>query len=45
VLSAAGCVFIMWGLPVITWERFGWWLGIGLLFYFLYGYRHSRMRN
>ena len=26
VLSAAGCVFIMYGLPGTAWERFGIWL-------------------
>jgi basic amino acid/polyamine antiporter, APA family len=45
VLSAAGCIFIMRGLPATAWERFGWWLAIGLLFYVLYGYRHSRLRT
>jgi basic amino acid/polyamine antiporter, APA family len=44
VLSAAGCVFIMRGLPQTAWERFIVWLVIGLLVYFLYGYRHSRLR-
>ena len=45
VLSAAGCVFIMYGLPRQAWERFGGWLVIGLVFYFLYGFRHSRLRG
>jgi basic amino acid/polyamine antiporter, APA family len=44
ILSAAGCLFIMKGLPVTAWERFGWWLIIGLVIYVLYGYRHSRLR-
>jgi APA family basic amino acid/polyamine antiporter len=44
VLSAAGCVFIMAGLPRTAWERFGWWLLIGLVLYFTYGYRHSKLR-
>jgi APA family basic amino acid/polyamine antiporter len=44
ILSAAGCVFIMRGLPQTAWERFVIWLAIGLLIYFLYGYRHSRLR-
>jgi len=45
VLSAAGCIFIMRGLPATAWERFGWWLGIGLLMYVLYGHRNSRLRT
>ncbi len=45
LLSAAGCVFIMRGLPHQAWERFGYWLAIGLVLYFLYGYSHSRLRQ
>jgi basic amino acid/polyamine antiporter, APA family len=45
VLSSAGCIFIMRGLPTTAWERFGWWLAIGLLFYLLYGFRNSRLRR
>ena len=44
ILSAAGCLFIMQGLPATAWERFGWWLLIGLVIYVLYGFRHSRLR-
>jgi len=45
ILSAAGCVFIMKGLPHQAWERFGYWLVLGLLLYFVYGYQHSRLRG
>jgi basic amino acid/polyamine antiporter, APA family len=45
LLSAAGCLFIMRGLPHQAWERFGYWLVIGLLLYFAYGFQHSRLRN
>jgi APA family basic amino acid/polyamine antiporter len=41
VLSAAGCLFIMKGLPQQAWERFGYWLVIGLVLYFVYGFKHS----
>jgi APA family basic amino acid/polyamine antiporter len=45
LLSAAGCVFIMYGLPKAAWERFGWWLAIGLILYFTYGFSHSKLRG
>ena len=44
MLSAAGCVFIMYGLPGSAWWRFMWWLVIGLGLYFTYGFRHSKLR-
>ena len=43
--GAAACVFVMWGLPAQAWERFGWWLVIGLLIYVVYGYRNSVLRK
>jgi APA family basic amino acid/polyamine antiporter len=45
VLSAAGCIFIMQGLPTTAWERFGWWLAIGLVLYVAYGYKHSALHK
>ena len=45
LLSAAACVFIMWGLPRQAWERFGIWLVLGLALYFAYGFKHSRLRT
>jgi len=43
--GAAACVFVMRGLPRQAWERFGWWLLIGLTLYFAYGYRNSTLRR
>jgi APA family basic amino acid/polyamine antiporter len=45
-LGGAGiCIFLMNGLPHITWVRFYVWLVIGLAVYLLYGVRHSVMRR
>ena len=43
--GAAACIYTMKGLPVHAWERFGIWLAVGLLLYFFYGYRNSRLRT
>ena len=42
---AAACLFVMKGLPPQAWERFGWWLVIGLVIYIAYGYRNSVLRR
>jgi APA family basic amino acid/polyamine antiporter len=42
-LGAAACLFIMIGLPYQAWERFGIWLALGVLLYFAYGFRHSKL--
>src|SRR5882762_9529025 len=45
IAGAAACVFVMRGLPRTAWNRFGVWLVIGLVVYFAYGFRHSRLRR
>jgi basic amino acid/polyamine antiporter, APA family len=44
-LGAAACVLVMTGLPATAWKRFGVWMALGIVFYFVYGYRHSRLRG
>src|SRR5688572_8989624 len=43
--GAAACIFVMKGLPRDTWIGFAVWLVVGLVFYFSFGYRNSRLRR
>ena len=43
ILSIVFCLYLMLQLPRITWIRFGIWLALGLILYFSYGVRHSRL--
>jgi APA family basic amino acid/polyamine antiporter len=45
MLGAVACVYTMYGLPRSAWERFAIWLVLGLVIYFAYGFRHSRLRS
>lgn len=45
LLGILFCVALMLSLPIETWLRFFIWLGLGMLIYFLYGVRHSRLRH
>ena len=45
VLGIVSCFYLMFGLPWITWLRFGIWLIVGLVIYFFYGYRKSKLRT
>ncbi len=45
LIGATACLYVMTGLPTHAWERFGIWLAIGLILYFLYGFRRSRLRT
>ena len=44
-LAVICCVYLMSELPAVTWWRFVIWLAIGLVFYFMYGFKHSRLRQ
>ncbi len=45
LLGIAMCLYLMLGLPTITWIRFGVWLLVGLGLYFAYGFKNSRLRQ
>ncbi|PKG23559.1 amino acid permease [Niallia nealsonii] len=44
-LAIIFCVYLMMQLSKFTWQGFGVWLVIGLIIYFLYGYRHSKLNT
>jgi APA family basic amino acid/polyamine antiporter len=45
LIAIAMCGYLMIQLPWITWIRFVLWLGVGLVFYVVYGMRHSILQK
>src|SRR5262245_14438038 len=45
IAGIVSCVYLMIGLPWVTWIRFALWLALGLVIYFMYGYKRSGLRN
>jgi APA family basic amino acid/polyamine antiporter len=43
LLAILSCGYLMAVQPRVTWRRFVVWLAVGLVFYFLYGFRRSRL--
>jgi APA family basic amino acid/polyamine antiporter len=43
LVGAASCSYLIYTLPQITWLRFIGWLAIGIVIYFSYSIRHSRL--
>ncbi|WP_165365054.1 amino acid permease [Streptomyces sp. C] len=43
ILGALACAYMMFELDSATWMVFGGWMIVGLVFYFLYGVRRSRL--
>ena len=43
ILAILAALWLMLNLPAETWVRFGIWMVIGLVVYFVYGRRHSRL--
>ena len=45
LLGVLSCFWLMYGLPPDTWARLIVWMGLGLLVYFGYGRRHSKVQQ
>jgi basic amino acid/polyamine antiporter, APA family len=44
-LGVLTCGYLMYKLPPDTWARLIVWMAIGLVIYFTYGYRHSKLER
>ncbi|MBA2322885.1 MAG: amino acid permease, partial [Pseudonocardiales bacterium] len=45
ILAVLASFYLMLNLPAATWIRFVVWMALGLVVYFAYGARHSRLRT
>lgn len=45
ILGILVCIAMMASLPLVSWERLGIWMAIGVAVYFLYGHRKSVLRK
>lgn len=43
LLGLVSCCYLLTGMAVSNWMWFGVWLFIGLIFYFIYGYKNSKL--
>jgi APA family basic amino acid/polyamine antiporter len=45
IMGVLSCIYLMHGLPTITWIRFAAWLVVGMAVYFSYGFSRSRLNR
>ncbi len=45
ILGVIVCVYLMYSLPTESWFRLAIWLGLGLIIYFVYGKKHSKINE
>jgi len=45
LLGLISCCYLLTGMAVSNWKWFGIWLAIGLVFYFSFGYKNSKLNK
>ncbi|MFG1795946.1 amino acid permease [Nocardia sp. NPDC049149] len=45
LIGIAFSLYLIWSLPYATWYRFAIWLVVGLIVYFLYSRKHSKLER
>lgn len=45
LLGLVSCCYLLTGMAVSNWMWFGSWLVLGLIFYFMYGYKNSKLNE
>jgi len=45
IMGVLSCAYLLIEIPAVSWEYFFVWMGIGLLIYFLYGFRKSKLAS
>jgi len=45
LLGLISCCYLLTGMAVSNWQWFGMWLVVGLVFYFFYGYKNSKLNK
>ncbi len=45
LLGLTSCLYLLTGMSGSNWKWFGIWFGIGLVIYFMYGYRKSKLND
>ena len=43
LMGVSTCLYLLTGMTLSNWLWFGAWLGLGLIIYFLYGYKKSKL--
>jgi hypothetical protein len=45
IMGVLSCLYLLVEIPAVSWMWFLIWMALGLLIYFLYGQRHSRLNQ